>query len=224
MTTTPQHPGWIVQLAVHRAVRRDIARISAALAEGREAPPAVVSAYWAETAIQLHHHHELEDTVLAPLMVERLGERVESLRARNGQEHVTMAAAMDAFDDVVNAPTFDISAARDSLTRLHGAIETHLGHEEADVLPLVPEAFTLDDVAFFQAESAKTNPPQAFLPWVLDDAPEADLAFFIGRLPAPVREQLESNWLPRRRTAVDALVSPAAESASRHAFASAGER
>lgn len=224
MTTTPRHPGWIVQLAVHWAVRRDIARLSAALAEGRETSPAAISAYWAETSVQLHHHHELEDTVVAPLMGERLGERVQSLRVRNGQEHVAMAAAMDEFDNAVSATTFEISAARDAVARLHDAIETHLSHEEADVLPLIPEAFTLDDVAFFQAESARTNPPHAFLPWVLDEAREADLAFFTGRMPAPVREQLESNWMPRRRTTVDALVSRDAESVSRHAFASANER
>jgi hypothetical protein len=205
MTTTPQHPGWIVQLAVHRAVRRDSARLAAALAEGQETSRAAIAAYWAETSVQLHHHHEFEDLVVWPLMVERLGERVESLLSRNGQEHVTMAAAMDEFDTAMSAMTFEISAARDALSRLREAIETHLGHEEADVLPLSPEAFSLDDVASFQAESAKTNPPHAFLPWVLDDASDADVAFFTGRMPAPVREQLESNWLPRRRTTVDTL-------------------
>ena len=192
MATTPQHPGWIVQLAVHRAVRRDIARLSAALAEGRETSPAAIAVYWAETSVQLHHHHELEDTVVAPLMGERLGERIQSLRARNEQEHVVMAAAMDEFDSAVGATRFEISAARNALARLHGAIETHLSHEEADVLPLIPEAFSLDDVAFFT-----------------------------GRLPAPVREQLESSWMPRRRATVDALMSPDAESVSRHALASA---
>jgi hypothetical protein len=214
----------MVQLAVHGAVRRDIARLSAALAEGRPTPPAAMSAYWAEMSVQLHHHHELEDMVMWPLMGERLGERVQSLLARNGQEHVAMAAAMDAFDTAVSATTFEISAARDALPRLHDAIETHLRHEEADVLPLIPEAFILDDLAFFRTESARTNPPQAFLPWVLDEASETDLALFTGHMPAPVREQLESNWMRQRRTTVDALVSPDAEHVSRQAVASAGER
>ena len=224
MTTTPQHLGWIVQLAVHRAVRRDVARLSAALADGRKTPPAAISAYWAETSTQLHHHHELEDTVIKPLMGERLGERVQPLLARNAQEHVAMAAAMDDFDAAASATTFEIGAARDALARLRDAIETHLGHEEADLLPLIPEAFSLDDVAFFQAKSAKTNPPQAFLPWMLDEASETDLALFTGRLPAPVREQLESTWMPRRRATVDALVSPGAEHVSGQALASVNQR
>jgi hemerythrin-like domain-containing protein len=221
MATTPRNPGWTVQLAIHRAVRRDLDRLSAALAEGRETSTAAVSAYWAETAVQLHHHHELEDTVVWPLMGERLGGRVRSLLTRNGQEHLAMAAAMDEFDAVSSATTVEISAARDALDGLRGAIETHLAHEEVDVLPLIPEAFTLEDIAFFQTESARTNPPQAFLPWVLDDASEDDLAFFTGPMPAPVREQLESTWMPRRRTTVDALESSHAESISRQGLASA---
>ena len=208
MATTPRNPGWTVQLNVHRAVRRDVARLSTALAEGRRTPPPAISAYWAETASQLHHHHEFEDTVVWPLMTERLGERVGSLLARNGREHLAMSAAMDEFNAVVDTMTTDSATARDALGRLEEAIETHLRHEEADVLPLIPEAFTLDDMAFFQAESAKTNPPQAFLPWVLDDAPDADLAFFTGPMPAPIRAQLESTWMPRRRMTVDALHGP----------------
>jgi len=217
MATTPRNPGWTVQLAVHRAVRRDLDRLSAASAEGRETAPAALSAYWAETATQLHHHHEFEDSVVWPLMAERLGDRVRPLLTRNGQEHLAMAAAMDEFDAVSRATTPGTGAAGEALQRLRAAVGTHLAHEEADVLPLTPEAFTLDDVAFFQAESARTNPPQAFLPWVLDDALEDDVAFFSGHMPAPVRELLESTWMPRRRITVDALQSSYAESACRGA-------
>jgi hypothetical protein len=39
------------------------------------------------TAAQLHHHHEFEDTVVWPLMGERLGARVDGLLPRNFDEH-----------------------------------------------------------------------------------------------------------------------------------------
>lgn len=205
MTTTPLHPGWRVQLAIHRAVRRDAGRLSAALAEGRGTPPAAIRAYWSEAADQLHDHHLFEDTVVWPLMGERLGGRVDWLLARNAQEHLAMAAAMEEFGTVVATMTTDAAAARVALGQMMEAIENHLAHEEADVLPLIPDAFTLEDLAFFSAESAKTNPPHAFLPWVLDDAPDADLAFFTGPMPAPIRTDLESNWIPQWRMKVDAL-------------------
>jgi hypothetical protein len=207
MTTTERNPGWTVQLAVHRAVRRDVARLASALADEGTSIPVAVGAYWAETARQLHHHHEFEDTAVWPLMAERLGARVELLLARNLREHGTMTEAMDDFDAAVSTTPMDIAAARNALAQLEVAVETHLAHEEADVLPLIPDAFTLDDIAFFQAESAKTNPPAEFLPWVLDDATDADFAFFTAAMPTPVRAQLEAAWMPRRRMTADALTS-----------------
>lgn len=204
-TTTPTNPGWRVQLAIHRAVRRDITRLSAAMADGRATPAATMRAYWNVTYAQLHHHHEFEDAVVWPLLGERLGDRVEVLLARNAQEHKVMATVMDEFDAALGNVTTDASAARGALGRMQVAIENHLAHEESDVLPLIPQAFTLEDIAFFQAEDAKTNPPSAFLPWMLDDAPQVDVAFFTGPMPGPIRGELESNWLPQRRKTVEAL-------------------
>ena len=203
--TTTTNPGWRIQLAVHRAVRRDVSRLTVALAGGREIPVEAVRTYWGATAAQLHHHHEFEDTVIWPLLGERLGDRVEALLARNAHEHLVMASAMDEFDAALATLTTDPGAARMALGHMQEAIGTHLADEEADVLPLTPEAFTMEDIAFFRAEDAKTMAPDVFLPWMLDDAPEADLAFFTGPMPAPVRAQLESVWMPQRRVAVEAL-------------------
>lgn len=203
--TTPTNPGWRIQLAIHRAVRRDATRLATALADGHEIPAEAVQAYWAVTAAQLHHHHDFEDTVVWPLMGKRLGHRVEALLARNAHEHQVMASAMDQFGAALGAMAAEPAVARDALGRMQEAIETHLAHEEANVLPLIPEAFTMDDIAFFQAEDAKTNAPNEFLPWMLDDAPEADYAFFTGAMPAPVRAQLESSWMPQREVTFAAL-------------------
>ena len=201
-TTSPTNPGWRIQLAIHRAVRRDSGRLAAALADDAVISDAV-RAYWSVTASQLHHHHEFEDTVVWPLLGQRLGGRVDALLARNVQEHEIMASAMDEFD--VALATTDATAARVALVRMQEAIESHLAHEEADVLPLIPEGFTAEDLAFFQAEDAKTNAPDVFLPWMLDDAPDEDLEFFTGPMPAPVRENLQAIWMPRRRLTVEAL-------------------
>ena len=164
-----------------------------------------MQAYWSVTAAQLHHHHEFEDTVVWPLMGERLGAQVDGLLARNGHEHEAMAAAMGQFDAALGTTSSDAAAARVALGHMGLVIETHLAHEEADVLPLIPEAFTMDDIAFFQAEDAKTNAANVFLPWMLDDAPDEDLAFFTGHMPPPVREQLDSEWTPNWRKSFEAL-------------------
>ena len=59
-TTITTNPGWRVQLAIHRAVRSDAARLAAALAGSAGVPVEAVRGYWAVTAAQLHHHHEFE--------------------------------------------------------------------------------------------------------------------------------------------------------------------
>jgi hypothetical protein len=202
MTTTPTNPGWRIQLAIHRAVRRDIARLAVALG-GDGTPVEAVRAYWAVTAAQLHHHHELEDTAFSPLMRERLGDRVEALLSRNSRQHDVMAATMSEFDSAL--ATGDPGIVAPALARMREAIDAHLAAEEADILPFIPEAFTPDDVAHFQAEAAKTNAADVFLPWMLDDAPAEDRAFFTAAMPAPVLAQLESDWMPKRQTTVEAL-------------------
>jgi predicted RNase H-like HicB family nuclease len=203
MTTIPTNPGWRIQLAIHRAVRRDISRLAAALTGGGDVHIEAVRAYWTVTAAQLHHHHELEDTVFSPLMAERLGDRIETLLTRNSNQHEVMATTMDEFGTAL--ATADTIAVAAALARMQQAIDAHLTAEEADILPLIPEAFTPDDFAYFQAESAKTNNASVFLPWMLDDAPDEDLAFFTATMPGPVRAQLESDWLPKRRMTVEAL-------------------
>ncbi len=83
--TTTTNPGWRIQLAIHRAVRRDVSRLTAALAGGGEIPVEAVRTYWDATAAQLHHHHEFEDTGeirLDSQVLELKGGQIEGSRVR----------------------------------------------------------------------------------------------------------------------------------------------
>jgi iron-sulfur cluster repair protein YtfE (RIC family) len=204
------HPGWRVQIAIHRAVRRDLRRLSAAMPGNHDRLPAIIGDYWSVTNTQLREHHLLEDGLIWPLMRQRLGGRVDAVLDRNEAEHGANTAAMDAFTSAVSATSADATVARAALAQLDDTIEKHLGHEEADVLPLIPEAFTADDVLFFSAEAMKTNPPQVFLPWLLDEAPNDDVAFFMAPMPPSLRYDLESSWTPPWRMRVEALRRSAA--------------
>src|SRR3954468_6773723 len=84
-TKTEQHPACSVQLAIHRAVRRDLARLSKALESGEPPTAGPIRAYWADFAGKLHHHHELEDGLIWPLLAERTGGRADALLAVNTQ-------------------------------------------------------------------------------------------------------------------------------------------
>lgn len=203
--TTEIHPGWSVQLAIHRAVRRDLARLATAFDADVPASADAIRAYWADFASALHHHHEFEDTVAWPLLARRLEGRADALLARNAAQHASMSAALDACEAAIASMTTDRSAARERLADATDAINSHLDDEEADVLPLIPGAIDADDVAYFMAESAKLEPPEVFLPWVLDDAADADVAFFARVVPPPVHAALEGTWLPNRRMRLDSV-------------------
>jgi hypothetical protein len=200
---TPTNPGIVIQLAVHDAVRRDVTRLSAALADDGAAGEAVRN-FWHVLRFQLHQHHEFEDTHVWPLVRERLGTGVDALLDRNLDEHEVMGRAMDGFDALVSAEPLDHAGARLAADAMRTAIDIHLTHEEADVLPLLAQALTVDDIPVLQAQAAEGNPPDALLPWVVDDASDETLAFF-GKLPEPVKALLTEVWLPRRMTLVDAL-------------------
>lgn len=172
-------------------VSQGVERLASSPLDGdREAQPEAIRAYWSVTASQLHEHHVFEDTVVWPLLGQRLDGRVDPLLTRNAEAHQSMAAAMDRFSDAVTSLTVDGPSARVALERLDSAVEDHLADEEADLLPLIPEAFTVEDGAAFAAESAKSNPAAVFLPWVLDEAPDAD----VGSSPARSRRLSGPSW------------------------------
>ncbi len=200
--TTERHPGWSVQLAIHRAVRRDLSRLAAAFDAEEPASADAIRAYWADFASALHHHHEFEDNVVWPLLADRLEGRADALLARNAEQHAAMSATMDACEAAIATMSTDRSEARERLAEAAAAINGHLDAEEADVLPL-SEVFSPDDVAYFMAENAKLDPPEVFLPWVLDDAADDDVEFFARTVPAPVHSVLEQAWLPNRRMRLD---------------------
>ena len=222
-TPAPPHPGVAIQHAVHAALRRDLDRLVAGLGTA-EAPDLAINAYAEEFLFQLHHHHTFEDDTVWPLMRERLGESWADLLDRNVAEHGDVVASVDAFvaalagldveADADPDADADRSAARaaahDRAIRMREVVDTHLQHEEADVIPLVPGVFTLEDVGRFQAESAKENPPDRFLPWLLESAPAPVASGFKAVLPPPVQELLATTWMPVWQAKVDALTRGAA--------------
>ena len=206
-TQVTGHPGVAIQHAVHAAVRRDIDRLVGALGSDR-APAHAIRDYAAEFLFQLHHHHTFEDAAIWPLLGERLGDPVTSLLDRNLAEHGDVVAAVDAFTEAIGRLDGDVGDALATAESMRDVVTRHLAHEESDVIPLIPESFTLEDVGRFQVESAVENPPERFLPWLLESAPEPVASDFRTMLPAPVLELLTTSWMPVRQSTVDALLDP----------------
>lgn len=201
------NPGVAIQHAIHGAVRRDMHRLVVALSGDAVATEGVTE-YAAEFLDHLHHHHTFEDAEVWPEMGRRLGASYTALLERNAAEHESIAAAVTGFTAALDRVGEDRAPAQAAATHLLEVVSEHLAHEEADVIPLIPEAFTLEDFTRFQEVSAALDPPPRFLPWLLESAPEPMATAFASQLPPPVRDQLAATWMPAWQAKVDALLVP----------------
>jgi iron-sulfur cluster repair protein YtfE (RIC family) len=209
--------GIAMLLAIHGAVRRDLDRLprsvtvlaNPALSRGDRVVGAVgLTAYWDCFAAQLHHHHSVEDAEVFPYLRNTLGSRSTEVMDAMAHEHDDIDRAQDDAQIAVLALVADPTA--DNATTLLELLHTfqqvvlgHLVHEEAAALPLIVEGFDDEYWSAFMSRRQQDAGPDAFLPWVLDSAPEPAVAQVTGALPPPVRDLLVRQWTP----AHDALVS-----------------
>ena len=206
-------------MAIHGAVRRDLARVTTAVAS--LADPAIsvddrgvgatgLAAYWDCFGEQLHHHHVVEDTEVFPYLRKSLaGDNAQVLDAM-GAEHEaideTQAALEQALEELVAHPTAANAAeVAQRLQLFRRVVLDHLDHEETAAVPLILEGFDAEYWTAFMSRRQQDEGPDAFLPWVLDGAPEPAVAQVTGSLPPPVRDLLVTQWVPARASLVAAL-------------------
>jgi hemerythrin-like domain-containing protein len=148
------------QLAVHDALRRELAALPGLLAgaaAGGVTAAAVAGRVHALTAA-LGRHLAGEDEVLWPLLLERatrdgaLVLRMEEQHARITVLHERADAAATAFAATADRAAADRLAFR--LAALAGAVEDHLREEEDAVLPLAERHLTAADWAALGRQGA----------------------------------------------------------------------
>lgn len=206
-------------MAIHGAVRRDLDRLMSAVASLGDAAITVpdrrvgatgLSAYWSCFAQQLHHHHTIEDTEVFPYLRRSLSGRGAAVLDAMATEHDAIdhaqEAVQSALDAVLAEPTSELARQlRDRLAVFREVVTSHLAHEEETAVPLILEGF--DDEYWMAFTSRRQMDPgnDAFLPWVLDGAPEPAVAEVTGALPPPVRTLLTQQWKPAHDSRVAAL-------------------
>ncbi|MFJ2398484.1 hemerythrin domain-containing protein [Streptomyces sp. NPDC087843] len=177
-----------VMYAAHDAFRRDLERLAKAAVDGTAASPGV-RAGWDNFKHQLHIHHTAEDSDLWP-RVERGATgrpRDVALLAAMEAEHAGLGALLAAVDTALRDRSAELPACVHALA---AALDDHLTHEEDSALPLVQEVLTPADWGAFTGrirEVQGLRGAAVFVPWLVDGAPAADRARFLGALPPPVR-------------------------------------
>jgi hypothetical protein len=179
---------------IHAALRRDLARFDAALADfpGSQARADQLWTAWENYEHQLHEHHEGEETIFFPALQE-VGADVALVGDLDG-EHKRMAAALEAATAAMKAlhqsPSADnASAARESMAAFGAIMNNHLEHEERDLEPFAASNLKgTPQGKAAQAAVRKSMKGQAgtFFAWLTDGAGPDEQAALAKEIPAPV--------------------------------------
>ncbi len=178
---------------IHAALRRDLARFDAALADfpGTQERADQLWTAWENYAHQLHVHHEGEETIFFPALQE-VGADASLVGELDG-EHQQMAAALDAATTAMQAlhqsPSADnASAAGESMAAFGTIMNSHLDHEERDLEPLAANLKGTPQGKAAQSAVRKSMKGQAgtFFAWLTDGAGPEERAALAKEIPAPV--------------------------------------
>jgi hemerythrin-like domain-containing protein len=206
-------------MAIHGAVRRDLTRLATAVSSladeaivesDRRVGATGLAAYWTCFAEQLHHHHTVEDTEVFPYLRQTLGGKGGSVLDAMATEHEAIDEAQDAVQSAMDLLLADPTARNAAALRMRlgtfrEVVSGHLAHEEEAAVPLIVEGFDTEYWLAFMSRRQQEEGTDAFLPWVLDGAPEPAVAQVTNELPPPVRTLLLEQWTPAHASRVAAL-------------------
>ena len=142
----------------------------------------------------LHHHHEGEDELLYPKLIERVPEQAP-MTEQVEHEHLLIKTALDqasaacaAWRRRPSAETGEALAA--SLDHLNEVVQPHLDDEEQKVVPLAAVTLTQqewDAMGKHAVAWIPRNKRGIAFGMLLEPLGEADRAYMMRVLPAPVR-------------------------------------
>lgn len=142
----------------------------------------------------LHHHHESEDELLYPLLVERAPDQAAMVMEVEHQ-HTQVTSAIEAASAACatwrrqpSAQTGQSLAA--ALNDLNAILQPHLDDEESKIVPLAAVTLTKKEWVAMGEHSRAAIPrdrmPVAF-GMLLEPLDDSDRAFMKAELPAPIR-------------------------------------
>jgi hypothetical protein len=142
----------------------------------------------------LHHHHEGEDELLYPKLIERAPEQAP-MTEKVEHEHLAIKTALEetsaacaAWRQRPSADTGEALAA--ALDHLNAVAQPHLDDEEKEVVPLAAVTLTQQEWDAMGKHGVAWIPGKMKGPafgMMLEPLDEADRAYMMKHVPAPVR-------------------------------------
>jgi len=142
----------------------------------------------------LHHHHEGEDELLYPKLIERVPEQAP-MTEQVEHEHLLIKTALDSASAACAAwrarPSAETGEALAvALDHLNSAVQPHLDDEEQKIVPLAAVTLTQqewDEMGKQGAAWIPRNKRGIAFGMMLEPLGEADRAHMMRHLPSPVR-------------------------------------
>jgi hemerythrin-like domain-containing protein len=142
----------------------------------------------------LHHHHEGEDVILYPLLVERAPEHA-SRTEQIDLEHQAVKSAIDAAQSACEkwraaATPESAEALASSLDAVNAALLPHLDNEEREIVPLAAVTVTQKEwnsLAKHGIASVPNNKKMIAFGMILEPLDQVDRVYMLSNVPPPVK-------------------------------------
>jgi hypothetical protein len=183
---------------IHRAMRRDGARLAAATAGvgvGDTARARALQRWYAGFHAELDGHHTIEDHLWFPVLADHVPTFAEHTDRIEREHHLlddALRGVATALDRLVEtgATAAARAAAHDTACELSSLLDLHLGFEDADILPLYVRHFTEDEYAELEERSRTFLEIRRLpfgVPWVMSATTPGERARVLDRAPLALK-------------------------------------
>jgi len=192
-----------MMLAIHDALRRDLAQVAriAGQRNGRPAARLQAALGWELFKKFLTVHHQSEDEALWPVLRDRVAPDPDRLGLADTleAEHTVIEPLLTAIDAAAVDPDDGNQRFGDIADELVSKLTAHLTHEEVDGLPLIDASLTPQQWRYFaQVQSGRLRGDEArYMPWLLSGAGPQTLDAVISNFPPPLMAAYRDQWQPK---------------------------
>jgi hypothetical protein len=203
----PPRGRFTIVYLIHEAFRRDLGRLRDAVrspaVDGTRARQ--LNAHWEFVTEQLHHHHQVEDASLWPLVRPKLSGSNDELVILEEME--TQHLALEPKTQAVTLEFASFGGGSQAGEELAGRLEDldaqlalHLGDEETRCFPVIDQTLSPAEFESFGKATAKAvgmRGSARFFPWIFDGADPVERNAVLSMPPPPVRLLCRYVWEPR---------------------------
>jgi hemerythrin-like domain-containing protein len=186
---------------VHQVYRREFHLLSSlvrGVADGDTERAALVGQHITDITDSLHEHHQGEDELLWPLLLERATPQADVVY-RMEKQHESLHGLLQELAVLTprwraTATEGDRDALADLVARTSDVIDEHLQDEEEHVMPLIEQHITPEEWLAFELRGHASIPQDKallFLGLGLQDATPHEHEMFVGGLPPEVLQMWE---------------------------------